>query len=65
VLLLVVVKLAEYSLDYSRQLAKSAASVVNKPLDRRVVCFALLKISKHLRVLISTTQGFASCFILA
>ena len=65
VLMFVVIKITEHSLDCSRKLARSAASIANKPLDRRVVFSVLLKISKHYRALISTTQRFASCFILA
>jgi hypothetical protein len=63
--MLVVVKMVEYSLDYGRQLAKSAASVVDEPPDRRVVCSVLSKISKHYRALTSTIQRSISCFMSA
>jgi hypothetical protein len=63
--MLVVVKMAEHSLDCGRQSAKSAASVVDEPPDRGVVCSVLSKINKHCRALISTTQRFISCFMSA
>ncbi len=63
--MLVVVKMAEHSLDCGRQSAKSTGSVVEEPPDHRVVFSVLSKISKHFRLLISTAQRFTSCFMSA
>jgi hypothetical protein len=63
--LFIVVKIAEYSFNCGRHLAKSAVSAADKLLDCKVVSSALLKISKYCCALISAIQRSIICFISA